>query len=130
MNARRLSDPSAESSGPIKVVVGPVTVKKGSASRMPRRSHVYPLIITLTAPLFLAGCQEAGQVVSSLLGGFGGSNGSSSAGGDTIIGGNGSTADGDPEPGSVSAPEPTSLTLIGGGMAGLAYLRRRKKRAS
>ena len=84
----------------------------------------------LALALMTTGCKQ-GAGLSSLFGGSGGSGSSSFFSGDgsgEIILSSGSGRVFDVSPATVNNPEPASIALFGGGLAGLAVWRRRKAR--
>jgi len=87
--------------------------------------------VAVVAQLVAAGCKKNGG--SGILGSlFGGSDSSSSSSGDITtlsqaVDGTPGTSQGN-SPGAVHLPEPGSLALFGGGLAGLAMARRRRAR--
>jgi hypothetical protein len=100
--------------------------------------------LSVSALALLSGCEGGSDVISSLFGGGGNTTaevisaltpGSSDPG--TPSAGPGSSGPGGPGGGGPSStvatlhqPEPYSMALFWGGLAGLAYLRRRKTRKS
>ena len=89
-------------------------------------------ISCLAVQLFLAGCGGGGGGLSSLFGGGGGSSGAGDvfsaliSGGSDVAGGGTDSAASVTSVATVHNPEPASVALFGGGLVGLAYLRRRK----
>ena len=95
------------------------------------------MVVGLMVVQFLmAGC-EGGGGLASLFGGGGsgdaGTLGDLASGGVDAIGGSGGSGGGEgglvSEVATVHSPEPASIVLFAGGLAGLAHLRRRKGRA-
>ena len=88
----------------------------------------------ITAQLLTAGCLGGGGGSSGLFDLFG-SGGSDTASNTTDVldsvasaGSQSSSGSGVPEVATLHSPEPGSLVLFGGGLAGLAVLRRRRKK--
>ena len=90
------------------------------------------LLVLSVSTLFLAsGCKEGGSGVTGGLFGGGGTVLSSLTGGDTGISsvGGGFEGPGGDSAGSIIQPEPASIALFGGGLAGLAFLRNRRRKS-
>ena len=90
------------------------------------------VVAVLGLALLSAGCKEGAGLFSGLFGGSGSSggssfSGSSSDGGGDVILSTGSGRAFDVSPATVHNPEPGSLALFGGGLAGLAAWRRKRK---
>ena len=95
-----------------------------------------PMIAGIVASLWLTGCSGAsgggsgfdsfGTGSGSVAPGAGstGSSGGSTGGGTSGSGSSGSSSGSSGEP--VTNPEPSSLLLLGSGLAGLAFVRRRR----
>ena len=75
------------------------------------------LIGIVLALLVLAGCKDSG-----------GSNATSSIAGSTFAGGSGSGDSSAPVSSSTHTPEPTTIALMGAGLATLSFLGMRKKK--
>ena len=86
----------------------------------------------LSLQLLTAGCGGGGGGLSSLFGGGGGDSGAGDvfsaliSGGSDVAGGGTDSAASVTSVATVHNPEPASVALFGGGLVGLAYLRRRK----
>ena len=97
---------------------------------MSQNQNAWRLMLGASIMLFMAGCNPAG---GGLFGFFGGnSGGASDAVGDLAssggsVGGAFDVASVTQEVATVSNPEPASMILFGGGAAGLALIRRRRK---
>ena len=99
---------------------------------MERTSRVWLVVLGVAVQLVTAGCLGLGGGGGGL---FGSSDGNGSSGEGPFasesltsggLGGNGFGSVS--EVATLANPEPASLALFGGGLAGLAYLRRRKSR--
>lgn len=86
------------------------------------------LVLGVSTLLLTSGCSGGGSGVFGNLFGGGGDDGISGLA--SLPGGGGGTGGGGggSNPGTVTQPEPASVALFGGGLAGLALWRRRKAR--